>query len=159
MGCIAKSPITYGRRQQQAQQHAGPPRPYAPRTHHFYLPENFFRMVSSVKFRNLLNGTERNAQIRRVVQETDDALVQSRKSHSGCTEQNGRQFVTHHVDQYRKHLYASQKTRVFYDVIVSRVFPGFRFFRGRQTVFYFLCLTHNIGDKDTAFPFIFRTFV
>ena len=64
MGCIAKSPITYGRRQQQAQQHAGPPRPYAPRTHHFYLPENFFRMVSSVKFRNLLNGTERNAQIR-----------------------------------------------------------------------------------------------
>ena len=58
-----------------------------------------------------------------------------------------------------KHLYASQKARVFYDVVVGRVFPAFRLFQDRQTVFYFLCLTHNMEDKDTAFPFIFRIFV
>ena len=69
------------------------------------------------------------------------------------------QLVAHHADQYRKHLYASQKARVFYDVVVGRVFPAFRLFQDRQTVFYFLCLTHNMGDKDTAFPFIFCIFV
>ena len=72
---------------------------------------------------------------------------------------NGRQLVAHHADQYRKHLYASQKARVFYDVVVGRVFPAFRLFQDRQTVFYFLCLTHNMGDKDTAFQFIFCIFV
>ena len=116
-------------------------------------------MVFSVIFCNLFNGTKRNAQIRRVVEKTDDTLVQSRKPNSGRAEQNGRQLVAHHADQYRKHLYASQKARVFYDVVVGRVFPAFRLLQDRQTVFYFLCLTHNMGDKDTAFPFIFRIFV
>ena len=159
MGCVVKSPITYDGRKQQAQQHAGQTGPYAPRTHHLHLPEDILRTVLPVQFGNLFDGTERNPQVRRVMQETDDAQVQGRKPHSGRAEQNSRQLVAHPADQYRKHLYASQKARVFYDVVVGRVFPAFRLFQDRQTVFYFLCLTHNMGDKDTAFPFIFCIFV
>ncbi len=121
-GMCRQSPITYDGRKQQAQQHAGQTGPYAPRTHHLHLPEDILRTVLPVQFGNLFDGTERNPQVRRVMQETDDAQVQGRKPHSGRAEQNGRQLVAHHADQYRKHLYASQKARVFYDVVVGRVF-------------------------------------
>ena len=129
------------------------------RTHHFYLPENFFRMVSSVKFRNLLMELNEMPRFDVLCQETDALWYKAESPTPAVPSRTAANLLRTTLTNIVSTCMPPRKPRVFYDVVVSCVFPGFRFFRGRQTVFYFLCLTHNIGDKDTAFPFIFRTFV